>query len=62
METKSKPEIPKLLMGTYEVLDKIGSGSFGVAYRARNIITNQEVAIKLVRVVLMLGTIEGKVL
>jgi serine/threonine protein kinase len=56
MEIKSKPKIPKLLMGTYEVLDKIGSGSFGIAYRARNINTNQEVAIKLVSEVLMLGT------
>lgn len=41
--------IGSTLKGTYRILDKIGGGTFAVVYLARNIHTNEVVAVKVLR-------------
>ena len=40
--------IPKLVCGSYKVGERLGGGSFGEIYKATNVTTGQEVAIKFV--------------
>lgn len=40
--------ITKFVAGMYKVTERLGGGSFGEIYKARNIITGEEVAAKFV--------------
>jgi serine/threonine protein kinase len=40
------PSTPPLYHGRYELLAVVGSGSFGVVYRARDVLLDREVAVK----------------
>jgi hypothetical protein len=39
-----------LISGRYEVLSELGTGGFGRVYRARQLSTGQDVAVKILRV------------
>ena len=56
MESKSILKVPTYVAGSYEILEKIGSGSFGVTYRGRNTELSQDVAIKLVKEFIIIGS------
>ena len=46
-------KVPKMVAGMYKLSEKIGGGSFGEIYKAINICTGQEVAVKLVPFVVL---------
>src|SRR5262249_26335657 len=49
----SRPELSlavgSILQGGYEIVAELGSGSFGSVYRARQLSTGQQVAVKILR-------------
>lgn len=50
MERAKVLTAPKLVGGVYEVGEHLGSGSFGEIFRAKNLLSGEEVAIKFVTI------------
>ena len=50
MEKKADTKTGTIVAGGYRIIEKIGSGSFGEIYKARHLATNEEVAVKFVRI------------
>lgn len=48
METKIDEKLSKVLGGKYQITGRLGSGSFGEIYKGKDIISGDEVAIKIV--------------
>ena len=51
MEGKEDPKLSKVIAGNHKLIEKLGSGSFGEIYKARNLSTGSVVAIKIVLII-----------
>src|SRR5262245_59511765 len=51
MSSNGEPRLPvsSIFQGGYEILAELGTGSYGRVYKARQLSTSQEVAIKILR-------------
>src|SRR5215510_9363246 len=49
LSTEPQLQIPTIFQGGYEILSELGRGSFGRVYKARQLSTSQDVAIKILR-------------
>ena len=54
MEKTVDAKVFKIVGGVYQIIEKLGAGSFGEIYKGRNITNNEEVALKLVYITIIL--------
>src|SRR5262249_29514896 len=47
--TEPRLLVPSIFQGGYEILAELGPGSYGRVYKARQLSTSQEVAVKILR-------------